>query len=198
MKINLNEIYAQLEAWRAERKITAESQKEGYIINIMEEFGELADALRDYEKLSKADLACYDTVKKVAEHEIIDALCDISVFTINAGADLPRAVKPLIIEAKREFNVASIFAAIADFIRADVKGSPFNYYDFALILKYCASVCEQYGFNFEIAMLETIKEISSRTGSYDENAKKWIKDESDEAKAKWYQADYEKARIKNE
>ena len=36
MKIKLNKIYAKLEAWRAERKITAESQKEGYIINIME------------------------------------------------------------------------------------------------------------------------------------------------------------------
>ena len=47
MKIKLNEIYAQLEAWRAERKITAESQKEGYIINIMEEFGELATVLRE-------------------------------------------------------------------------------------------------------------------------------------------------------
>ena len=195
MKIDLTEIYKGLDEWRAERGITAESQKAGYLVNVMEEFGELATALRDYEKLSKADLACYDTVKKVAEHEIIDALCDISVFTINAGADLPRAVKPLIIETKREFSVADIFVEIADFIRVDVKGSHFNYYDFALILKYCASVCEQYGFDFKIAMDETIKEISSRTGAYDENAKKWVKDESDEAKAKWYQADYETARI---
>ncbi len=195
MEINLTKIYKGLEEWRAERKITAESQKAGYLVNVMEELGELATALRDYEKLSKADLACYDTVKKVAEHEIIDALCDISVFTINAGADLPRAVKPLIIETEREFSVVDIFAAIADFIRADVKGSPFNYYDFALILKYCASVCENYGFNFQIAMDETIKEISSRTGYYDENAKKWVKDTSDEAKAKWYSANYELARI---
>ena len=195
MEIKLIKIYKGLDEWRAERGITAESQKAGYLVNIMEELSELATALRDYEKLSKADLACYDTVKKVAEHEIIDALCDISVFTINAGADLPRAVKPLIIETEREFSVADIFVAIADFIRADVKGSPFNYYDFALILKYCASVCEQYGFNFQKAMDETIKEISSRTGAYDEKAKKWIKDTSDEAMAKWYKANYELARI---
>ena len=203
MKIDLTEIYKGLKAWRHERGITAESQKEGYIVNVMEEFGELATALREYERFSKTDLAYnlpddlayYDTVKKVAEHEIIDALCDISVFTINAGADIPCQLKPLIIETKREFSVASIFVAIADFIRADVKGSPFNYYDFALILNYCASVCEQYGFNFEVAMLETIKEISSRTGAYDENAKKWVKDTSDEAKSRWYQANYELARI---
>ena len=60
----------------------------------------------------------------------------------------------------------------------------------------CAKLCEQYGFNFEITMFETIKEISSRTGAYDENTKKWIKDESNETKAKWYHADYESARIK--
>ena len=29
----------------------------------------------------------------------------------------------------------------------------------------------------------------------DEKAKKWVKDESNEAKSRWYQADYEKARI---
>ena len=187
MKINLTEIYKGLDEWRAERKITAESQKAGYLVNVMEEFGELSQALRGLE---------IESVRKTAEHEIIDALCDIAIFTINAGADLPSAVKPLIIEAKREFGVADIFVAIADFIRADENGSPFNYYDFALILNYCASVCEKYGFNFEIAMLETIKEISSRTGAYDENAKKWIKDTSDEARAKWYKANYELARIK--
>ena len=194
MKINLNEIYAQLKAWRHERGITAESQKQGYIVNVMEEFGELATALREYERFSKPSYP-YPKNKKYAEHGIIDALCDISVFTINVGADIPCEVKPLIIEPKREFSIASIFVAIADFIRADNNGSPFNYYDFALILKYCASVCEQYGFNFEVAMLETIKEISSRTGAYDENAKKWVKDTSDEAKSRWYQANYELARI---
>ena len=195
MKIDLNEIYAKLKAWRNERGITAESQKAGYIINIMEELGELATALREYERFSKPSYP-YPKNKKYAEHGIIDALCDISVFTINAGADIPCQLKPLIIEHKNEFSVDDIFVAIADFIRTDSNGSPFNYYDFARILRCCASVCEQYGFDFQKSMIETIKEISSRTGSYDENAKKWVKDESDEAKAKWYQANYELARIK--
>ena len=194
MKIDLTEIYKGLKAWRHERGITAESQKEGYIVNVMEELGELATALREYERFSKPSYP-YPKNKKYAEHGIIDAICDISVFTINAGADIPYSITPFIIEPKREFSIASIFVAIADFIRADNNGAPFNYYDFALILKYCASVCEQYGFDFQIAMDETIKEISSRTGSYDEVSKKWIKDESDEAKAKWYNANYELARI---
>ena len=196
MKIDLTEIYKGLDEWRAERKITAESQRQGYLRNIMEELGELAAGLRNYNSWSKCcELRFCQIHKEMAEREIVDAICDISVFTINAGADLPSAVKPLIIEAKREFSVADIFVAIADFIRADNNGAPFNYYDFALILKYCASVCEHYGFDFQKAMDETIKEISSRTGAYDENAKKWVKDTSDEARAKWYKANYELARI---
>ena len=215
MKIKLNEIYKSLDEWRAERGITAESQKVGYLVNVMEEFGELSQALRDYEKIKKGEqvkkkivsdwyiadnniysnspaqyITLADAARELikykevtladAEHEIIDALCNISVLTINAGMELPCEVKPLIIVLKDEFSVADIFVAIADFIRTDANGSPFNYYDFARILNDCAGVCGQYGFNYEIAMLETIKHISSNTGK--------------EYKAK---ADYEKAKIKD-
>ena len=195
MKIDLTEIYKGLAEWRAERGITAESQKEGYLVNIMEEFGELASALRDYEKFSATDYP-YPTDKQEAEHEIIDALCDIAIFTINAGVDIGE-VKLTEIELKKS-NLD------ADYIlKQMVERCAFlSYFEwreaksFNIILANCAYLCEKYGYNFEIAMLETIKEISSRTGSYDEKAKKWIKDSSDEARAKWYKADYEKARIK--
>ena len=204
MKIDLTEIYKGLAEWRAERGITVESQKAGYIINIMEELGELASALRDYEKFSKTDLAYnlpddlayYDTVKKVAEHEIIDALCDISVFTINAGADIPCEFKRTEIEWKKSSLDADYI--LKQMIEKCAEFSHFEWVDipsFNIILANCAYLCEHYGFDFQIAMDETIKEISSRTGAYDENAKKWVKDESDEARAKWHKADYEKARI---
>ena len=198
MKINLTEIYAQLEVWRDERKITAESQKDGYIINIMEELGELAQALRDYEKFSKHDCPYCEIDKQKAEHDIIDALCDISVFTINVGADINCNEK---LESINTTTQTTRCNSSLSFLLSECGN--FDYYEklssyvcFNQILLSCAKLCEHYGFNFEIAMLETIKEISSRTGSYDEKAKKWIKDESDEAKAKWYKADYEKARIK--
>ena len=205
MKIDLTEIYKGLAEWRAERGITAESQKAGYIINIMEELGELATALRDYEKFSKTDLAYnlpddlayYDTVKKVAEHDIIDALCDICVFTINVGADINCNEKLESINTTTQTTRcnSSLSFLLSECGNFDYYGKLSSYVCFNQILLSCAKLCEQYGFNFEIAMLETIKEISSRTGVYDENAKKWVKDESDEAKAKWYKADYEKARI---
>ena len=196
MKINLKQIYKGLDEWRAERGITAESQKAGYLVNVMEEFGELASALRDYEKFSATE---QDTAKKQkAEYEIIDALCDISVFTINVGADINCNEKLESINTTTQTTRcnSSLSFLLSECGNFDYYGKLSSYVCFNQILLSCAKLCEQYGFNFEIAMLETIKEISSRTGAYDENAKKWVKDESDEAKAKWYQADYEKARIK--
>lgn len=184
MKIDLTEIYAQLEAWRAERGITAESQRQGYLRNIMEELGEMAAGLRDYDSWSKCcDLRFCQIHKEMAERVIVDAICDIAIFTINAGADIRDEYKPLSIDTTNTFSDLNCLLLYA------------STFDFKKILLNCAVLCENYGFNFEIAMLETIKEISSRTGSYNEATKKWEKDFSDEAKAKWYQADYELARI---
>ena len=196
MKIDLTEIYAKLEAWRAERKITAESQRQGYLRNIMEELGELAAGLRDYASWSKCDLRFCQIHKEMAERLIVDAICDIAVLTINAGAGIPSCVKRTEIEFKKS-------SLDADYILKQMveKCAEFSYFDwgeasaFNIILINCTYLCEHYGFNFQIAMDETIKEISSRTGAYDENAKKWVKDTSEAAKSKWYQANYELARI---
>ena len=198
MKIDLTKIYTRLKAWRHERGITAKGQKAEYIINVMEKFGELASVLRDYEKSSKTynlpdDLAYYDTVKKVAEHEIIDAICDIAVFTINAGADINCNEKTKIIDTIKTLQCNSNLS------RLMVDCGEFNYYGshvyFNNILVDCAEICEYYGFNFEIAMLEAIKKISSLTGTYDENTKKWIINTNDKAKAKWYKANYNLAKV---
>ena len=200
MKIDLTEIYKGLKAWRHERGITAESQKAGYIVNVMEELGELASALRDYEKFSATDYP-YPTDKQEAEHEIIDAICDICVFTINAGADIPCDFKVTQIQPNANYSINAELNFLIERITHFNKAIIFGDYPkdtaiyFNSILDKCADICECYGFDFQIAMDETIKEISSRTGAYDEVSKKWVKDESNEAKSRWYQADYEKARI---
>ncbi len=194
MKIDLTEIYKGLDEWRAERGITAESQKEGYIVNVMEEFGELSTALRLLEK-SKSVNDSHEL--KCAEHFIIDALCDIAVFTINAGTDVNcneklESINTTTQTTRCNFSLSFLLSECGNF---DYYGKLSSYVCFNQILLTCAKLCELYGFNFQIAMDETIKEISSRTGAYDENAKKWVKDTSDEARAKWYSANYELARI---
>lgn len=178
MIINLTEIYKGLEAWRSSRHISAESQREGYIINIMEELGELSQALRGLE---------FENTRKVAQNEIIDALCDIAVFTINAWDEQ----EPKKYISTFRTDTIAFKTTATNFLLVNCA-----YLNFEDVLITCASICEQYGYNFEVAMLETIKEISSRTGTYDENAKKWVKDISPQAKSKWYKADYERAKIK--
>ena len=217
MKINLNPIYAGLEAWRDERKITAESQKEGYLINIMEEFGELAEALRNYEKIKNGEQvikkyiasewnennAKYALLKhrKITladtEYAIIDALCGISIFMVNTeftiNSGLTNKISSFDTNKYEPSDFADLHALLHYVSQYPIK---WEYIYFKEILELIAKILEvDYGFNFEIAMLETIKEISSRTSSYDESAKKWVKDESEQAKSKWYKANYELARI---
>ena len=221
MEINLTEIYSQLEAWRAERGITAESEKKDYLVNVMREFGKLSQALRDYEKIKNGErvtrTGMFDikstlgemvifegttkgeleiSLEKV-EHEIIDALCNISVFTINVGADINCNEKLESINTTTQTTRcnSSLSFLLSECGNFDYYGKFSSYVSFNQILLSCAKLCEYYGYNFEEEMLKVIKEISSLTGDYNEKARKWVKDESNEAKAKWYQANYELARI---
>ena len=53
---------------------------------------------------------------------------------------------------------------------------------------------EQAGYDANIAMMETIKEISSRTGATNEVTGKWEKFKTPEAQALWYTANYDLAK----
>lgn len=187
MIIYLDKIYSDLEWWRTENKITAESQKGSYLVNVMEELGELADGLRNFEKyrnkLKNADLVLdavfdFQLEREKAEFSIIDAICDIAVFTINAGADiLPRKKEDKIdtseIERHNLFNVSNLIIDCGNYDRSRCT----NHLYFNYILKDCTNLCKQFGYSFELAMLEKIRAISSGSGVYNEKA------------------DYEKARI---
>ena len=56
----------------------------------------------------------------------------------------------------------------------------------------------KYGYDGDKVMDEVIKEISSRVGAYDPNTKKWQKDRSPEAQAKWYQANFNNCKLASE
>jgi len=54
---------------------------------------------------------------------------------------------------------------------------------------------EQAGYDATVAMHETIKEISSRTGTTNEITGKWEKFKTPEAQAMWYTANYDLAKV---
>ena len=198
MKIDLTETHKRLEVIRAERKITTDNQKVSYIVDVMEKFGELASAIKDYEKYSQPDWF-YPTDIQETELEIVKAICDIAILTLNIGAEVFFSKRvPLIDTSTISQDVNSLSLLISDCADFECYEDYNSYVHFYNILMDCAKLCEQYGFNFQLAMEETVKEISSHTGSYDEDTKKWERDDDWEAQTTWYHADYELARIEKE
>ena len=68
--------------------------------------------------------------------------------------------------------------------------------DFCDLIVVCAGAIYQQGYNPELAMLETLKEISSRQGSIDPTTGKWEK-QKDQPLETLYKADYSKCRYNN-
>lgn len=182
------EIQSLLKNWRDERHLSIESQRDGLMGNLCEEMAEYYRAVDESEK--------------------IDALCDMYVFCMNSlGGGLKVAKDDL--EDKNK-KILLMYCALPSFkfylldnIELKLMGlkaneiivDSLNLFLYAF-MRNVEFETQALGYDFYKCMLETIKEISSRTGHYDKNIHKFVKDKSPEAKAKWYKADYEKCKIK--
>lgn len=143
--------------WRQERHLTYENQQVGFLGNVFEEVSEYFRAKNDLEK--------------------IDALCDIVIFCFNSF-DLEfkemgkiydcDATKISIVDITDDLTYTT-----AKFMRKDFK----DFNNIYRLVFNCKHLCENLGFNFYQCMLQTIKEIESRTGFYDDELNKFIKDE---------------------
>lgn len=162
----LNLIAKKLKQWCDERHLIAESQQKNLIGNVLEELSELNRARNVNEK--------------------IDALCDICVFAINACDNELHTFDfaPIYNSCKEPYNFTE---SIITHLR---------YHDINSVIAMCFKNIERLGYDPYLCMDETIKEISSRTGHYDDKIGKFIKDESKEAKSKWHKANYLKCKIK--
>jgi len=170
----MNEIFRKLETWRGYRNIPR-FNKNVYVADILEELAEYLRAKTEYDK--------------------IDALCDIAVFSINTAL----VVEDDILEAN-EFYTTSINEIMRMIVEIKTRLDTEYIID---ITNIAFSIMYQMGYDYKMCMLETIKEISSREQDPLQKQEwllngasgKWKKDTSDEAKAKWYKADYERCRV---
>lgn len=179
-ELQFNEIKERLYKWREERHLTYENQQVGFLGNVFEEISEYFRAKDNLER--------------------VDALCDIAVFCFNAFDFKYRAVSSNMnyytFSDVVVYNIYSLFGARTDNLYVvDNENAIYLENHLNLTMFEIEQLCNNLGFDFYKCMLETIKDIESRTGYYDENLNKFIKDTSDEAKAKWYKADYESCRI---
>lgn len=173
-----------LKNWREERHLTVEMQNAGLIGNLCEEMAEYYRATNESEK--------------------IDALCDMYVFCMNSlDGDLKDIIDDLEIKLFSElFNLKCCKLLLISDIenklqKLKVEKIIVKTFNLALyiLMKNLENEVREMGFNFYECMLETIKEISSRTGHYDKNIHKFVKNKSEEAIKKWYKADYSKCKI---
>ena len=151
-KEQFNDIKERLDKWIEKRHLTKEGQRAGYFGNIYEELSEYHRANNEY--------------------EIIDAICDIAIFTLNSF-DYKYNEKYV------EIQQLKIQKNIEDITIKDIHRSVERCYTdctTSRLIEYLECLAFNYGYNFYKCMLEAIKEISSRTGKYDENIGKFIKD----------------------
>ena len=143
--------------------------------------------------------------RAVDESEKIDALCDIYVFCMNSldgdlkvtrddfnKTDFPRIYT---LNVCKMVLLSEIKDNLDELKLEDIDVNYFNLYLYAM-MKSAEIETTKLGYNFYECMMETIKEISSRVGHYDENIHKFVKDKSREAVKNWYKADYSKCKIK--
>lgn len=96
-------------------------------------------------------------------------------------------------EPDRNGFVSMIVEELGEFIESDTTEGRID--AMADIIVFAYGEIAKYGYDGDKVMDEVIKEISSRTGAYSEETKKWQKDKSPEAQAKWYTADFSKCKL---
>lgn len=167
----IEDIFYSLDDWREERGL---QQTVGNIAaNIGEEIVEYLRAENDEQR--------------------IDALCDIFTFGVNG-------IFAQGFYFNHEFFLRETVGdgfIMAMYSYSELVACQKNIditYTLTCIVRSARHKIEQLGYDFIIAMDETLKEIHSRTGAWNDETGKWEKFKTDEAKALWYKADYSKAK----
>jgi len=173
--LTIEGIFKSLDAWREERGL---QRTVGNIAaNIGEEIVEYLCAENDEQR--------------------IDALCDIFVFSVNAryamGEIDQHDFMELLSDNPPLYKINFIFHLCTHF--PYLLSSYDHKHTVFMIATYAKYQIEYLGYDFLIAMDETLKEIHSRTGAMNEATGKWEKFKTEEAMALWYKADYSKAKV---
>ena len=96
-------------------------------------------------------------------------------------------------EPDRNGFISMIIEECGEFLASDTTEDRID--AMADMIVFCYGEIAKYGYDGDKVMDEVIKEISSRTGSYSPETKKWQKDKSPEAQAKWYSANFNNCKL---
>ena len=178
---NLKDILDRLEIWRKERGL---AKSQGFEFDLNTQVSFLTEEITEYLRAKK-------------DYERIDALCDLSVFSLNAINGLDNNYDDLFSEiyhkAKRVnfYSIANIIDRLPYMFRKgnDIK---FNFMDVVEISRW---IIEDMGYDYFKCMDETLKEVESRKGAFNPESGKWEKFKDEESQKLWYKADYNSCKI---
>jgi len=178
----MKEIQEKLKSWRINRNM----QNNTFIVDV-----EASNIIEE----------CAEFLRAKNDNERIDALCDISVFSINSLHYLNSYCKGIrVYYRNHNYTIFDILENISKFEKQN-KNDLISLLD--EIITFSCVITENMGYNYKECMLETIKEISSRKQDatqkkeWEQNgvSGKWQKDKSQD-KRTLYKADYEKCKIR--
>ena len=147
--IQTTDIVLQLEKWCNERHLDKETQRKGLVANLLEELSEFYRAKDEYEQ--------------------VDALCDMIVFCINSlGRDVLSFMQQ--VQSDTMVKEGTIISLVDKLQESNHK--LFIY----MVIKLADKQLKQLGYDTYKCLLETIKEISSRTGEFNSSINKFVKE----------------------
>lgn len=147
--IQTTDIVLQLEKWCNERHLDKETQRKGLVANLLEELSEFYRAKDKYEQ--------------------VDALCDMIVFCINSlGRDVLSFMQQ--VQSDTMVKEGTIISLVDKLQESNHK--LFIY----MVIKLADKQLKQLGYDTYNCLLETIKEINSRTGTFNSSINKFVKE----------------------
>lgn len=153
--INIDSMTDRLKMWREERGITFMLSRKGYVANIFEELSEYCRGAEVEDK--------------------IDALADICVFSLNNidmrvdCIEVEKSCEPFLYRFNNAFTSKYIQETYANNLNDKLNIACIE------LVQIAFSEIENLGFNINLVMNETIKEIESRIGYLDNTISKFVK-----------------------
>lgn len=172
-------ILDRLELWRKERGLDI---TQGFEFNLDTQVSFLTEEITEY-------------LRSNNDYERIDALCDLTVFSVNAinliDNDYSDIFSSTYCLTKRNYHIANLI----DRIPYMFKDRLFGKYQFIDIIEISKYMIEHMSFDYDLCMEETLKEIESRKGAFNPNTGKWEKFKDEESQKLWYKANYESCKL---
>lgn len=172
-------ILDRLELWRKERGLDI---TQGFEFNLDTQVSFLTEEITEYLRAND-------------DYEKVDALCDITVFSINAingiDNDYNDIFSDIYCMQKQNYHICNIIDRIPYMFKCKQNGK----YSFIDIIEICKYMIENLGFNYDLCMEETLEEIESRKGAFNPDNGKWEKFKDEESMKLWYKANYESCKL---